>query len=309
MTRPIIPPKDPIPDSTVSEIHALYREGAGAAEPGPSLDRAILDAARADLRADNGAKQRRQLPWWKRWIPATTAIAVAVIGLSFTLRVSELQESDLSAVTGAMEPKRDDAKIAADKVPGKAALSDHPTRSQAASKAEVPKPNQNDESKSGQNFSSAVREMTARPAPAAERRAIPARQGPSPGGAAQAPETMAQPVPASEPQKKSLRSDGYGRLEKSESDASGAAGAELARPPLRREAEHIGVSSRDGPAADSIAPSLSTRPDDATTPEAWLELIRKHRAAGRNAEAAQSLARFRMRYPDYVLPADLIQPE
>lgn len=120
---------------------------------------------------------------------------------------------------------------------------------------------------------------------------------------------MAQPVPASEPQKKSLRIDGYGRLEKSESDASGAAGAELARPPLRREAEHIGVSSRDGPAADSIAPSLSTRPDDATTPEAWLELIRKHRAAGRNAEAAQSLARFRMRYPDYVLPADLIQPE
>ena len=155
-----------------------------------------------------------------------------------------------------------------DKVPGKAALSDHPTRSQAASKAEVPKPNQNDESKSGQNFSSAVREMTARPAPAAERRAIPARQRPSLDEAAQAPATMAQPVPASEPQKKSLRIDGYGRLEKSESDASGAAGAELARPPLRREAEHIGVSSRDGPAADSIAPSLSTRPDDATTPEA-----------------------------------------
>ena len=140
MTRPIIPPKDPIPDSTVSEIHALYREGAGAAEPGPSLDRAILDAARADLRADNGAKQRRQLPWWKRWIPATTAIAVAVIGLSFTLRVSELQESDLSAVTGAMEPKRDDAKIAADKVPGKATLSDRPAKSQAASKAEPPAP-------------------------------------------------------------------------------------------------------------------------------------------------------------------------
>ena len=49
MTRPIIPPKDPIPDSTVSEIHALYREGAGAAEPGPSLDRAILAKTAASM--------------------------------------------------------------------------------------------------------------------------------------------------------------------------------------------------------------------------------------------------------------------
>lgn len=308
MTRPIIPPKDDVADSTVSEIHALYREGVEAAEPGPGLDRAILDAARAELRAANTAESRRNSPWWKQWIPATTAIAVAVIGLSLTLRVSELQDSDLSTATSSTEPKRDSAVSGTEKLTGKATLSDHPTRSQAASKAEAPKSNQNDESKSDQDFSSAVREKAARPTSAAERRAIPARQESSGDRAAQAPAATAQPVPASEPQKKSLRIDAPERLEKSKSDNSGTAGTELARPPARLEAEHYGAGSRAGTAADSIAPSVSKLPDDAATPEAWLKLIREQRASGRSAEAAQSLARFRVRYPNYVLPADLIHP-
>ena len=46
--------------------------------------------------------------------------------------------------------------------------------------------------------------------------------------------------------------------------------------------------------------------DDAATPEAWLDQIRKLRAAGRTAEAAQSLERFRKRYPNVALPDDLL---
>ena len=44
---------------------------------------------------------------------------------------------------------------------------------------------------------------------------------------------------------------------------------------------------------------------DALAPDVWLQGVRDLRAAGRDAEAVQSLARFRQRYPDFPLPADL----
>ena len=67
-----------VPERSVKELHALYREAA-ADEPAPLLDRSILDAARAELQAGHATK--RQTPWWKTWLPATTAIAAVVIGL------------------------------------------------------------------------------------------------------------------------------------------------------------------------------------------------------------------------------------
>lgn len=301
MTPPIIPPKDRISDSTVSEIHALYREGAGAAEPGPGLDRAILEAARTELRADKTAKSRRQTPWWKRWIPATTAIAVAVVGLSLTLHVSELREGDLSAVIGAMEPKRDDANMGAEKATGNATLAERPAETRAAGNAQTAKPSQNAASSAARDFSPVVRERATSPAPSAERRALPASQESNRGGTSQAPAAMAQPLPASEALNRSPPIDVPERLKKSESDASA--------PAVRLEAEQYGAGSRAARAADSIGPAASRLPDDAPTPEAWLKLIREQRAAGRNTEAMQSLARFRARYPDFVLPADLIQPK
>ena len=51
----------------------------------------------------------------------------------------------------------------------------------------------------------------------------------------------------------------------------------------------------------------ATAPDDAATPENWLKHIRELRAAGREAEAARSLAHFRLRYPDHAVPRDLGQ--
>lgn len=53
----------------------------------------------------------------------------------------------------------------------------------------------------------------------------------------------------------------------------------------------------------------ASTPEDATTPEEWLKHIRDLRAAGREAEAARSLARFRLRYPDHVVPSDMGQRE
>jgi hypothetical protein len=53
------------------------------------------------------------------------------------------------------------------------------------------------------------------------------------------------------------------------------------------------------------APAPRADADDAPTPEQWLEHIRRLRAAGRLDAAAESLARFRARYPEFPLPEDL----
>ena len=66
----------------------------------------------------------------------------------------------------------------------------------------------------------------------------------------------------------------------------------------RAETKLLGAAAK----ADAMT---ATAAGDASTPEAWLQHIRALRAAGRSAEAAQSLVRFRSRYPALQLPDDL----
>ena len=87
MTRP------EMQEAQVRELQALYREAAGE-EPGPALDRRILDAVRADLAAAATAKVR-PVSWWKGWLPAATALAAVVVGVSLTWRVMDEQERQL----------------------------------------------------------------------------------------------------------------------------------------------------------------------------------------------------------------------
>jgi hypothetical protein len=238
-----------VPESTVSELHALYHEAARA-EPGPLLDKSILDAVHAELRADRGGKPVRRLPWWKSWLPATSAIAAVLIGLSVTWRVMDEQERRLRE------------------------------------------------------------EMLPAQTPALTPRSATPDAGPAAAG------SMA-PLVADEAVKKSRR------IEKSEAGGNrdAKAGSETVAGPARQagklEAGGLGAASRSEAASDALAkPSADPGAKalaspigasllDAATPEAWLQQIRELRAAGRKAEAAQSLARFRTRYPDFVLPADL----
>jgi hypothetical protein len=78
-----------------------------------------------------------------------------------------------------------------------------------------------------------------------------------------------------------------------------------ARATGKLEARSPAVAAGGVNAADAVVQAAV----DAATPELWLKHIRELRAAGRSAEAAQSLARFRARYPDFVLPDDLLNPK
>jgi len=273
MTRPVPPPTPELPESNVGALHALYREGA-TAEPSLSLDRCILDAARAELRSNGVSK--RPTPWWKGWLPATSAIAAVVIGLSVTWRVMDEQERHLREEMRATQAEGERM--------GKAAPTQRPAEAQPLLSAPVPAPE-----KSRLAESAVVKDVPIG-VPEPEAKSVPA--------APAAPATMA-PVIAEEAAKKRQRAENDEPREQRDASAAMESAASPARALGKLEAKSLGASGAT--AADRIAQPAA----DAATPEAWLKQIRELRAAGRSAEAAQSLARFRARYPHFVLPDDL----
>ena len=248
MTHSAIPPPD-VPDFLPGEanaLNALYRENA-CAEPPPALDQRILAAARDEVNNTSAVKAKRSRPWWKPWMTATSAIAVAVLGVSVSWRIMDEQERDLRKAMIVEEQS-----ALADKAPTDAAPQSSPAKS-AVRKKEALK---NETAVAGSlNKSAETGQALVR---------------------AQAPESMAAPAPASAPVtelKKSRRAEVDDQQERSE-----------------------GRSAKD---------SVAKLADDAATPETWLQHIRDLRMAGRYTDAAQSLARMRVRYPDFVLPDDM----
>jgi hypothetical protein len=266
-----------VPESIVSELHAVYHEGTQAEEPSAMLDRSIQDAARAELQGRGATKSRRRTPWWKVWVTATSAIAVVVVGLSVTGRVMDEQERSLREEMSAVETTR--------MAPGKVAQGQRSTEAIPSNAASAPVATNSHpvESKIAKDSPVAAQELAAQAAPAPAVAAATA------------------PIAAGETLKKSQRAEMDQLQERREAVSGVTSGSGPARLLGKVEAQRLDTSVSSAPAADSVSqPAV-----DAATPEAWLKHIRELRAAGRSGEAAQSLARFRVRYPDVVLPDDL----
>lgn len=282
--------RPPMPDAAerdVEDIHALYREAADA-EPGALLDRRILDAARTELAAAGTAKLRAS--WWKAWLPATTAIAAVVVGLSLTWRVMDEQE------------RRMREEMKAGGVAGAASRKEAPAGNtpQALPAAQAPAPatekGRSLESKALQDAAPVVAEPAVKSAPVPEPRTVPAAEA----AAAVAP-AAAEGKP-----KMNRRAESGGSRERLDTNIARESAPIPARQAGKLEARHSADGAGSEAAAVSAPPAAPAA--DAATPAAWLQQIRELRAAGRGGEAAQSLARFRARYPGFVLPADLADP-
>jgi hypothetical protein len=296
MSRSDLPPQPEVPESAVSELHALYREAAHA-EPDAMLDRKILDAATAELRGAGATKARRPPPWWKGWLPAASALALALVGVSVTWRVMDQQEIDLRQEMKAAEAVRERAVAA----PASVAPAQGAAETAPVPRAPAP-----------------LAEQKRRAEPAALKDAPPRVPEPAPAPAVPAPAAPMSPGIADEALKKSVRSEKEDLRERRDAGASVGAAAGAAASPARQagklEAGRPGAASSSEAAADSLAAptansaakSAAAPAADSPSPEAWLKQIRELRAAGRSAEAVQSLARFRARYPDYAVPGDLL---
>lgn len=296
MSRSDLPPRAEVPESTASELHALYREAARA-EPDTALDRKILDAARAELRGAGEAKARRPPPWWKGWLPAASALAIALVGVSVTWRVMDQQEGDLRQEMKAAEAVQE--------------------RSVAAPPASVGPAQGADEALPLPRAPAPRAEQKHRAEPTVLQDAPPRAPEPTSAPVAPAPMVPMLPAIAEEAMKKTGRSEKEELRERRDASAAVGAAAGPASTPARQagklDAGRPGVASSNetaadslaAPAANSAAKSAAAPAVDGSSPEAWLKQIRELRAAGRSAEAAQSLARFRARYPDFTLPDDL----
>lgn len=271
MSRPPLPPESELPESAVHQLHALYH-AAATEQPGPQLDRRILDAARAELKTERAT--RRRAPWWQGWLPAAAAMAVVIVGLSVTWRVMDEQERRLREEMSAAAAAGETAAAAAPPAPPAEAT---------AGVLDAPAP---------------AAEKSRRVPAGAITKAPPGMPEPAATSVVAAPAaTVSAPVEAEA--KKGRRADRDDVRERGATSAAANSAGGPARAPGKLEAQSLGSAAA---AADSAAqPAV-----DAATPAAWLQHIRALRAAGRNAEAAQSLARFRTRYPGLALPDDLL---
>ena len=282
-----------LPESAVSELHALYREGA-ADEPDLLLDRRILEAARDELHADQTWKAKHSMSWWKTWARPTSAIAVMVLGLSLTWNVIDEQERALR-----------DGIISAENPPelaGKTNTAD--VRSEAAATVQAPLKDQAPKALAPMTEKKQVSESQA--VTAAEPQSLPARQN-SAASKAGAIGSPAQP---------SVAADAPAVVRGRQAVAIPVAPGIVAPAPAPApafdmpKAEAVSELATKSMTKRMASPAMNKEADAANelaTPEAWLDQIRKLRASGRTAEAGQSLERFRKRYPGVVLPDDLLE--
>lgn len=276
--------------STEAELHALYRD-AGQAEPPPRIDRLIIDAARAEL----CATEVRRRAWWTGWLAPVAVAAVAVVGLSLTLRLVDdeerrlLEERHAPASQPATSPRRE------------AAPASPPLERAAEPTPHRPAP-----------------APLAKPAPATTTGgALPAAPpGPHPSvpSAAAAPHSPAAEVPAAAsadtvaPRRAApALTPPEGLRQRQGAEMRDASEAAAAVDPRRETPAPAGKRDAAVGKLEAVPAPLARPPSigDPSTPEAWLDAVRELRAAGRRDEAAASLVRFRARYPDYPLPADL----
>lgn len=85
-----------------------------------------------------------------------------------------------------------------------------------------------------------------------------------------------------------------------------AAEAEAARPAARSAAGAAPAAAVAGSVAEPMAArDRSGRAEFEESPQRWLEHIARLRGEGRDAQADESLDRFRRRYPDYKIPEEM----
>ena len=272
--------------ASANELQALYRE-AGGDLPTPESDQRIIAAAHANLRA--GARHSAyRANWLKRWLPATSAIAVALLGVSMAWRVVDHEVREL---------------------PDEPALHEHGNAAAPGPESEwtthaVPALSVTSESR--RSTAEAARSATGKPS--AKANVADTLKG--------TPATLTPPAAPS-------ASRGLDRRDKSEAEQPLA---ESTGARLTPRAAASALPNSQGNSADISQPSsqpdslpnsqpdsrpvsppgaLHERAAEPTDMQAWIAKIRSLRAAGRDVEADESLARFRVRYPAFVVSDDL----
>lgn len=296
------------------ELSRLYRDAARG-EPPATLDRLILEAARAKV-ARAGKPARRA--WWRGWLAPVTAFATVVLTFTLTLLVhQEREREETKALSGEPAPVVPPAAPAApaaepaapalkkdqeaprravepesalrrlersERTPRPASPSPGPARSEE-SLGDAPSPATPMDKAMREAFPGAAREDAAKPAPSRSLESAAPAAAPATDTAPMAPPAAAPEPPRSAAPTEPAPAEARPRSGPPAGNAAGAA-SEVSR--MRSERAQPQVADK----------ALRSAED-------WLEEIRALRKQGRDREAQEVLAQFRRAYPDYALPADL----
>jgi hypothetical protein len=298
-----------------NRLSRIYREGAWP-EPSRQIDQAILSASR---RAARGP-----LAVVKRWAPSFAIAATVLLTSALVLKVYEEQPE-------AVSPTLPEKVLApGDKQPPSAAEEKAPETK--AAPAQAPKA-----VTTPSGFSST---MDAGEAERLERlqRDLALRHSPIPTESPAPPPNYAPPgKPAVALKKETPEANrAADALLQRRPDATQALRAREAPAPLREQrpvnapvsvfgatppAAAVPPPAPASPVAPAPAPAVAPAPAATSgavtsalsaapkaaerSPQAWVEDIRKLMAAGKSEEAGAEIAKFKKRYPDYVLPEDL----
>jgi hypothetical protein len=315
-----------------------WREASGE-QPRETLDDAIRAAAR---RAVHAGPRRPAASLVQRWRLPLSIAALVVVSASISLMISQrdahLPSADAERVTvgktkqaaaptepaAAEESTRDEARLGAQEAPPPATPMPLQSRAAASGKAEVRADGAKLERTAPMGSQPAIRGERSPPSVAAPD--LPTAEQPSAGVArpvapsdVQASQAGAAPAPlqpAPETAKLVAPSTRAVEPEPGSSrvparDASAEAERRAPSTELKHEASPPAASARAKAQMSPAAPeqhAADGNQADALPPLEWIERIRELRRGGHRAEAEASLKAFRERYPDYVLPADLIAP-
>jgi hypothetical protein len=284
MTEP--EPRDP-------RVDAAYRESA-TDEPRPELDERIRAAARRAVAAGPQSLEARaradsQRSWIARWrVPVSIAATVVVaVTLAYMMEGEEVRLARTDGVPASAPPP---VVAQAEKL--------QPPAPAAASAAGEQLARRNAELESAIKSADAERRAraanerpVAAPAPAA---ATATGEPAAPEAFPAAPPAETRPVPSS-PEAAPP------------SPASRAVPAAPAAPGPAREAAGAARERAFADRPERMERQAQTAEQKARTPEAWVEDLRRLKAQQRTEDFTRELAEFRKRYPDYKLPADLLQ--
>lgn len=261
-------------DPQDKELAALYRAAAGE-QPPAGLDARILAAAReAATPPREGIGAPRAGAWLKRWRIPVALAATVLMTSTLTLMVRDNAVDDLSPVAPVprIEARKTDAAP-----PAPATISAPAAARESAA--------------------------TARPSPQPATGA-PERTPANDGLAARRMERAATPVGATGNLESAVKDEP--RPSVAAKSAGPTAGATAAAPAA---ALSDPAAARADSAASAESAARSAQSERAgESPERWLAGIRALRQQGRIAEAEESLAQFRKRYPQFPLPEDMRQP-
>lgn len=297
------------------ELARLYRE-AGQEEPSPALDARILAAARAApaARADRVRPPRAATSWVSSWrIPVALAATVLLTStLTLVLRDDEAGRLSIldpgESVRGVPQPEARPADSRAATAPGDTPAAvrgspeppRQPRREPNADKAlapqtvAVPKHGPAASARSREESSTRPQELFTPDPPRA-------------GGSLSGDRKVMQSAPARDDARSGNLMKDQALSEKARPDVRSVPSVGGADESVTRPAAAAPSASRAMSAPASAAKRAEHAESTERNPEQWLEDIRGLRLDGKVAEAAASLAEFRRRHPQYLLPDDLKQ--